>query len=225
MARVLIIDDHPVIRLAVRIILEKENHEVVAETEDGHEGLVLARTMKPDLVIVDIDIPSINGIEVINRLRRIDFQGHILVLTGKKDNHFMTLSAQAGANGFISKQNNLPELSDALRAIQSGYSYFPMSVIKPRSQATSTWSEEDLIAELSARELQILKYLSSGMKNIDISKIMKISDKTVSTYKTRLLKKLGYQTRLNWQGLPEEITLIKECLCHVDAFYFWYLVS
>jgi len=190
MARVLIIDDHPVTRLAIKMLLEKADHEVIAEASDGHEGIALARTLSPDLVIVDIDIPSINGIEVITRLRNIDFAGHLLVLTGKKDSHFINLSIKAGANGFISKENTLTELTDALRAIQSGFSYFPMPELNHKRSSTIPASEEEAIATLSARELQILKYLASGMKNIDISEMMKLSDKTISTYKTRLLTKL-----------------------------------
>lgn len=190
MARVIIIDDHPVTRLAIRILLEKEGHLVVGETSDGHEGITLAKTLTPDLIIVDIDIPSINGIEVISRLRRINFTGHLLVLTGKKDGHFINLSIKAGANGYISKENNLSELNDALRAIQSGFSYFPMPNLNNKQTSSIPESEADVVTLLSARELQILKYLASGMKNIDISEIMKLSDKTISTYKTRLLKKL-----------------------------------
>lgn len=190
MARVLIIDDHPVTRLAIKMLLEKADHVVIAEASEGHEGITLARTLNPDLVIVDIDIPSINGIEVITRLRSMNFPGHLLVLTGKKDAHFINLSIKAGANGYISKENTLSELNDALRAIQSGFSYFPMPPLNHKRSATYPLSEEQAIATLSGRELQILKYLASGMKNIDISEIMKLSDKTISTYKTRLLTKL-----------------------------------
>lgn len=190
MAKVLIIDDHPVTRLAIKVLLENAGHEVIAEASDGHEGIALARTRHPELVIVDIDIPSISGIDVITRLRRIDFEGYILVLTGKKDSHFINLSIKAGANGFISKENTLAELNDAVRAIQSGFSYFPMPDLKNKQTSAIPNTEQEAIATLSARELQILKYLASGMKNIEISEIMKLSDKTISTYKTRLLSKL-----------------------------------
>ncbi|HBZ14568.1 response regulator [Pantoea sp. NPDC088449] len=190
MSRVLIIDDHPVTRLALRILLESKEYIVASETGDGFEGISMAKTLQPDLVIVDIDIPSINGIEVVNRLRRLGFSGYILVLTGKREQHYINLSIKAGANGYISKENNLSELHDAIRAIQSGYSYFPMPVLNNKQTSSIPDSEGDFVSLLSARELQILKYLASGMKNIDISKIMKLSDKTISTYKTRLLKKL-----------------------------------
>lgn len=190
MNNVLIVDDHPVARLAVKMLLEQAQLSIIGETDDGLEALRLTKQLAPDLVVVDIDIPSLNGIEVVQRLRKHGYSGGILVLTGKDDSHYIKRCANAGADGFISKRNNLTELQDAVRALRNGYGYFPIH--HARLGATGTMQEDDKskIAELSAKELQVLHYLAKGIKLIDISVDMQISDKTVSTYKRRLMRKL-----------------------------------
>lgn len=190
MNNVLIVDDHPVARLAVRMLLEKDNMTVLAETDDGLEAVLLAKQLVPDLIIVDIDIPSLNGIEVVQRLRKNDFKGGILVLTGKDDAHYVKRCASAGADGFISKRNNLTELHDAVRAIRGGYGYFPLSRARMEASGESLRDDKSKIAALSAKELQVLHFLAKGLKIVDIGDRMQISDKTVSTYKRRLMLKL-----------------------------------
>jgi len=191
MRNVLIVDDHPVVRLSVRLLLEKDGFIVVAETGDGLDAITLIKQHNPDFVVIDLDIPSLNGIDVIKRLRNIDYQGGLLVLSSKDDEHYIKRCALAGADGFVSKKNQLSQLHDALRAICGGYGYFPRMI--PRKEASLTESESDhkKIAELSTKELQVLHFLIKGEKLIDIGLLMHISDKTVSTYKNRMMIKLG----------------------------------
>jgi two-component system response regulator EvgA len=191
MKNVLIVDDHPVARLAVRMLLEKAGLVVVGETDDGQEAIQLTKQLSPDLVIVDIDIPSVNGIDVVERIRKNKFNGGILVLSGKDGEHYIRLCARAGADGFISKRNNLTELNDAIRAIQGGYGYFPLN--RARSDAAAPTPENDdeiKISKLSPKELDVLRHLAKGIKVVEIAGLMHISDKTVSTYKSRILDKL-----------------------------------
>jgi two-component system response regulator EvgA len=140
MNSVLIVDDHPVARLAVRMLLEKDGMTVIGETDDGLKAVQQVRQLLPDLVIVDIDIPSINGINVVQRLRANGFKGGILVLTGKDDDHYIKRCAGAGADGFISKRNNLSELHDAIRAIKSGYGFFPLTAPARTPLAIFRWT-------------------------------------------------------------------------------------
>lgn len=194
MNSVLIVDDHPVARLAVRMLLEKDGMTVIGETDDGLKAIQQARQLLPDLVIVDIDIPSINGISVVQRLRANEFKGGILVLTGKDDDHYIKRCAGAGADGFISKRNNLTELHDAIRALKSGYGFFPINRARQNAAGDIPQDENVNIASLSDKELQVLHFLAKGMKIVDIARDMMISDKTVSTYKSRLMKKLDLKT-------------------------------
>ncbi|WP_337262911.1 MULTISPECIES: response regulator [unclassified Serratia (in: enterobacteria)] len=196
MKNVLIVDDHPVARLAVSMLLEKDGMTVAGETDDGLEAVQLAKKLAPDLMIVDIDIPSLNGIDVVQRLRKNGYGGRILVLTGKDDDHYIKRCASAGADGFISKRNNLTELHDALRALKAGYSYFPSSWARMAIMGTSAGDDKSKIAGLSVKELQVLQYLAKGIKVVDIAVHLQISDKTVSTYKRRLMQKLELQSML-----------------------------
>lgn len=194
MNSVLIVDDHPVARLAVRMLLEKDGMTVIGETDDGLKAVQQARQLRPDLVIIDIDIPSINGINVVQRLRANDFKGGILVLTGKDDDHYIKRCAGAGADGFISKRNNLTELHYAIRAIKSGYGFFPINRARQNTAGDNQIDDNVNIASLSDKELQVLHFLAKGIKIVDIAGAMMVSDKTVSTYKRRMMKKLDLKT-------------------------------
>lgn len=145
MNSVLIVDDHPVARLAVRMLLEKDGMTVIGETDDGLKALQQARQLLPDLVIVDIDIPTINGINVVQRLRANDFKGGILVLTGKDDDHYIKRCAGAGADGFISKRNNLTELHDAIHAIKSGYGFSRLTAPARLPQRIFHWMTKGIL--------------------------------------------------------------------------------
>lgn len=191
MKKVMIVDDHPVARLAVKMIIEKERLEIVAESDDGLQAIKLVKQFSPDLLIIDIDIPTLNGIDAVQRLRKDGFSGGILVLSGKDGDHYIRRCASAGADGFISKRHDLNELHDALRAIRGGYGYFPAKRLLQSQILGEGNSETNKIAGLSPKELDVLRYLARGMKVVEIAQIMNISDKTVSTYKSRLMVKLG----------------------------------
>ncbi len=187
-----LVDDHPVARLAVRMLLENAGHAVAGETDDGLRALQQIRTMNPapDVVIVDLDIPGLGGVELMEKLRNGGYEGGLLVLTGRDDEHYVDRCISAGADAFVSKRNNLEELADAVRAIGRGYGYFPL---RRRSggggQRPAT--PDASIAALSNRELQVLQHLVRGVRVVDISQQMHVSTKTVSTYKRRILEKLG----------------------------------
>ncbi|WP_271412207.1 response regulator transcription factor [Pseudomonas sp. Q1-7] len=187
----MIVDDHPVIRLAVRLLLDREGYVVSAETDNGVDAIALARELQPDLVILDIGIPKLGGLDVISRLHALDLPLRVLVLTGQNPSHYATRCMQAGAAGFVCKVGDLAELTSAVRAVLSGYSYFPSEVIKSGRRQVGLPDDLELIGRLSDRELVVLRFLANGYTNKDIAEEMFISNKTVSTYKTRLLLKLN----------------------------------
>ena len=134
MSRILIVDDHPVIRMAMKMLLEAEGHQIVGDTDNGVDAISLGRELKPDLVILDIGIPRLDGLEVISRLMVLALPLKILVLTGQSASLFALRSMQAGAAGFVCKQGGLAELVTAVNAVASGYSYFPSSAMRPVQQ-------------------------------------------------------------------------------------------
>ncbi|PPC68697.1 DNA-binding response regulator [Pantoea sp. ICBG 985] len=190
MANFIVVDDHPMARMAVTFLLEKEGHTLIAETDDGREALELVDQHYPEIVVMDIDIHSINGIEVVKNLRARSFPGIIIIVSGKNQSFYAIQSIRCGANGFISKKDNLPEIITAIRAAQNGYGYFPLAGINAPPEQSSTHPDIRLLESLSPQEFQVFNYLLKGLDNMRIANRMNLSNKTVSTYKGRLLEKL-----------------------------------
>ncbi|MBH9304807.1 response regulator transcription factor [Pseudomonas aeruginosa] len=207
MSRILIVDDHPVIRMAMKMLLEAEGHQIVGDTDNGVDAISLGRELKPDLVILDIGIPRLDGLEVISRLMVLALPLKILVLTGQSASLFALRSMQAGAAGFVCKQGGLAELVTAGNAVASGYSYFPSSAMRPVQQGAYS-DDVELLGRLSDREVSVLQYLSQGYSNKQISEQMFISNKTVSTYKARLLLKLNAGSLVDLIEFAKRNTLI-----------------
>ncbi|HEK4018028.1 TPA: response regulator transcription factor [Pseudomonas aeruginosa] len=207
MSRILIVDDHPVIRMAMKMLLEAEGHQIVGDTDNGVDAISLGRELKPDLVILDIGIPRLDGLEVISRLMVLALPLKILVLTGQSASLFALRSMQAGAAGFVCKQGGLAELVTAMNAVASGYSYFPSSAMRPVQQGAYS-DDVELLGRLSDREVSVLQYLSQGYSNKQISEQMFISNKTVSTYKARLLLKLNAGSLVDLIEFAKRNTLI-----------------
>ncbi|RJT44360.1 response regulator transcription factor [Rahnella woolbedingensis] len=195
MYKALIVDDHPVIRMAIEILLNRNNISVVGKAGNGAEAVQMAKSLEPNLIILDIAIPVLNGLEVISRIRAISHSMKILILTSQLASSFSARCRQAGASGYVEKTEELNELLDAIRAIRSGYTYFPAENIPVgHTKTLSVGDEAERLASLSDREMIVLVYLAKGYSNMEIGEMLTLSNKTISTYKTRLLMKLGMKT-------------------------------
>ena len=186
MTSVLIVDDHSTVRLAVRMLLEREHFTVVGEAHDGETATQMARDLRPGVVILDIGLPGIDGLSVMKRLQQLDPAPRVLVLTGQPANLFARRCLDAGASAFIRKDEDLEALISALKAMIRGYSIFPDLPM----QQGPLLSEQQRLKKLSDQELAVLRLLIEGLSNNDIADRMHLSAKTVSTYKTRILDKL-----------------------------------
>jgi len=191
MSQILIADEQPLFRHGIRQVLEADGHCVIAELDDGADALRQTLQLKPSLLILDLALPRLGGLEVIRRLRQQACKVPILVLTAQSSEHFAGLSLQAGATGFISKQDDLHELSDAVRTLLHGHSYFPIHLVGNVAPHIGLKAEDAQLSSLSARELTVLRYLANGRSNKDIADELALSDRTVSTYKARLQRKLN----------------------------------
>ncbi|AOE82914.1 response regulator transcription factor [Pseudomonas sp. TCU-HL1] len=197
MNKVLLIDNQPMIRFATRVLLEREDYDVVGETENGVEGLSMARSLRPDLVILDIAIPKLDGLEVLGRLNSMDANVKLLVLTSLPASLYANRCLQAGATGYLSKQEQAVSLISAVRSVLSGYSLFPSTVHLPCSSLGGESGDSHLLDTLSDRELAVLQNLANGKNNQEIAKQLFISHKTVSTYKSRLMDKLKTRNQVD----------------------------
>ncbi|MNO78153.1 Virulence factors putative positive transcription regulator BvgA [compost metagenome] len=175
----------------MRALLEKAGHKIVGETDNGVDAVSMAKQLMPELVILDIGIPRLDGMEVIKRLVTLALPLKILVLSGQSAALFAARCIQAGAAGFVCKQEGLSGLTSAVNAVVSGYNYYPSALLRARPDNGASTPDQEMIERLSHREMTVLKYLANGHSNQDIGEQMYISNKTVSTYKTRLLMKLN----------------------------------
>lgn len=189
MSRILIVDEQPVTRHALRLMMEADRHEVVGEADNGPEALQQVRACHPDLMILELSIPRLGGLEVIQRLVAQGASVKVLVLTSRDSEYFAGRCLTAGAAGFVSKQENPQAVREAVRAISQGHSYFPSHALGSVAAAEEAGHGE-LLKELSVRELTVLQLLANGFSNVAIADQLSISDKTVSTYKVRLMQKL-----------------------------------
>lgn len=201
--QVIIVDDHPVVRMTVRILLEGEGYKVVGETENGADAIELIREFQPGTVVLDIGLPKVDGLTVISRLAALHLQIKIIVLTAQISNHIAIRCMEAGAHGFVSKQEDLCELVSAIRAVGSGQNYFPEKAFCLTRREAGTDHEDERLRTLSVRELGVLQYLTQGLSNKQIAERMLLSGKTISTYKTRILTKLNANTVLDLYDLAK----------------------
>lgn len=186
MKNALIVDDHPSVRLALRYTLEKMGFSHMDECDNGVDAIRLIKKNSYQIIILDIGIPAMDGMSVISTVRKTENHAHILVFTSQSQDIYAARSIAVGASGFVSKNHDMDTVASAVKAILSGFNFFPYTPVVPNT--------ENQLGKLSNRELDVLRKLASGMTNNEIANNMCLSNKTISTYKTRLMEKLGVST-------------------------------
>jgi two-component system response regulator EvgA len=204
MATILIVDDHPAMRMVLRAQLAQRFGDArIHEAGTGRQALAATRQLLPDLVILDLDLPQIGGLELAPRLRAVHPAVRILVVSGQDPALFATRASRAGAQGYVSKTQELDEILRCVESVLAGYSVFPAD-----GQPSGTrpgGAEADRLASLSDRELAVLGMLAHGQSNKAIAAALFVSNKTVSSYKSRIMAKLGART------LVELIDFARRC--------------
>ncbi|BCJ08063.1 DNA-binding response regulator [Pseudomonas sp. RtIB026] len=174
------------------MLLENQGYKVVGESDNGVDAMQLIRETPPDLVILDISIPKLDGLEMLSRLQAMAIPLKVLVLTAQSPALFAVRCMHSGAAGYVCKQEDLSELLSAIKAVLSGYNYFPSQALNP--PPTGSNQELELFRQVNDRELMVLQLFAQGRSNKEIAKGMFLSNKTVSTYKKRLMHKLRAST-------------------------------
>ena len=201
--RVLIVDDHALFRQGLRMLLETEaDIRVVGEAVDGREAVKQAESLRPDVVLLDILMPDMNGLEVIPKLREKSPESKVLILTGFLEYKFIAAALEDGARGYVVKTTDPRTLAKAIRAVQAG----------------EIWAERKVLTEfldgllkrvnnlrrplpagqepLTAREHEIVQWVIQGMKNKEIAGRLSISEKTVKTHLSNIFRKLNVSRRV-----------------------------
>lgn len=208
MGKILIVDDHPIVRLAVRLLLERAGHEVIGEVDNGVEAVIAARDLQPELMLLDLDIPKLGGLEVIARIQTLPAPPRVLVLSSLDPAFFSGRCMRAGAHGFVYKQEDLEELLVGIKSVLYGYSFFPNRLSKSVRDKSQERDESLLLESLSDRELTVLRYLALGYTNKQIADEFLINNKTVSSYKKRLQDKLGESSVIGLSGFAKRNLLV-----------------
>ena len=193
MIKVLLADDHSIVRAGLRRIVEESGKmHVVAEAADGQEAIQLVKETAPDVAVIDISMPGLDGLEVIAQLQALHPKLPILVLTMHEEGQYVVRAIQAGAMGYLTKQSAPEQLVKAIRKIYKGQRYITDEAAESLALRVAKGSDgKSPLDSLSMRELQVLRRLAMGHTNREIASAYNISIKTVDTYRARLLKKLA----------------------------------
>jgi DNA-binding NarL/FixJ family response regulator len=188
--KILIVDDHPIVRAGLRRLLAAESETEVREAASGKEGLSAFRDQRPDVVILDLGLPGISGLEVISRLKAADPAARVLVLSMHDDHVHVTRALQAGAVGYLSKNAPPGELLEAIRRVAGGLTYIEHDIAEALV-FSNLQNRSDPVGELSARDLEILHLLAQGRSLTQIADAIGISYKTAANNCSQLKSKLG----------------------------------
>jgi len=196
MIHTLLVDDHELVRIGFRHILEEaQDITVVGEVSSGEEAVSFVRDVLPDLVLMDVNMPGIGGIEATRRLLRINPDLKIIALTVHSDSPFPSQLHEAGASGYLTKGCPAEEMLKAVRLVASGKPYISNEVSQKLALAQmSGQADSQPFGSISQREMQVLMMIIQGSKTQDISESLCLSPKTVSTYRHRLYEKLEVET-------------------------------
>lgn len=194
--RVLIADDHPVFRFGLRALLEAEDDtEVVGEATTGSEAAVLAAKLKPDVILVDLNMPDLNGLEATRRILKENPETSILVITMFDDDSVFA-AMRAGARGYVLKGAEGEETLRAIRAVAKGQAIFSPAIAERVMQVlTRTPSAESAFPELTAREQEVLALVAEGLTNTAIAERLVLSPKTVRNHVSNVFSKLQVTNR------------------------------
>ena len=215
--RILIADDHGLVRRGARTILQAHRGwKVVGEAADGREALEKALKLKPDVLVVDISMPELDGVEVIRQIRKSLAETKVLVLTMHESDHMIRRALDAGANGYLLKSDLIEYLPKAVRAVAENKTFLTPKIseivlegfINARNQ-----SEEKKPAgpRITARELEIIRLLAEGKSNKEVSTQLGITVRTVETHRSKIMLKLGLHSlaELIHYAMRNEIISIK----------------
>jgi DNA-binding NarL/FixJ family response regulator len=199
-SKIVIADDHPLLREAIRNALEQhEDMEVLAEASDGEEAVNLSSELKPDIVIMDIVMPKLSGIEATKQIRKVSPTTAVLILTAYDDDRYVIGLLEAGAAGYLLKSARGQDLVGAVRTVRAGESVLHPTIIakilKHYVHTKAQISERKTGEQLSERETEILKLAAKGMSNKDIAGELFLSVRTVKAHLSNIFNKVGVASR------------------------------
>lgn len=208
--RVLIADDHPVLRSGLRVLLAADpDLEVVGETGTGEETLRLAEELRPDVILLDISMPGESGIETVRRLKAKLPALKVLFLTMHEEEGMLLEALAAGADGYLIKRADEPEIIQAIHVVQRGDVYVHPAMTRGLlSQTETTERPPEPVEPLTRREIDVLRLLARGNTNRQIAGLLALSVRTIESHRANLMGKLGLTSRVELVTYAEEHGLL-----------------
>jgi len=191
---VLLADDHNIVRKGMRMMLELEKDlVVVGEAKNGREAVQLAEALEPDVILMDIAMPVLNGLEATRQLLKVFPRARVIALSAHNDDAYVINAIQSGAMGYLLKQDSMQNVCRAIRDVMNGHRYFSHSVdVRLRKlRAAAVLTKAPLGIKLTSREMEVLQLVAEGEANKQIAAELAISIKTVEKHRTSLMKKLN----------------------------------
>jgi DNA-binding NarL/FixJ family response regulator len=202
--RVLLADDHKLIRAGLRLVVDQQpDLSVVGEADDGRQAVELAKSLKPNVVVMDIGMPNLNGIEAARQIGEMDPSAAVVMLSMHSDESYVLRALSAGARAYLLKDSATTDLVQAIHAVAEGKSFFSPAVSKVLLQdymrKLRRSGAEDSYDLLSPREREVLQLVAEGKSNKEVASLLNLSVYTVETHRARIMQKL------NLKGVPELI--------------------
>ena len=196
--RIILVDDHEMVRRGlITVLQEQEDLEIVGEAGDGLTAIRLAEELKPDLMVLDVEMPGLDGIETARQILRISPNSKILALSIHKEQDYVTAMFSVGASGYILKESALDELVEAIRTVDAGQKYISsklVDIVLTSLGGTMPSAYESKLSQLTPREIEVLKLIAEGNITKEIAHLLHVSPKTVDAHRQQIMKKLDIHT-------------------------------
>ncbi|MCK5481028.1 MAG: UvrY/SirA/GacA family response regulator transcription factor [Gammaproteobacteria bacterium] len=215
MINVMLVDDHDLVRSGIkRILADVGDIEVVAEADSGEQAVSQARKIKPDIILMDLSMPGIGGLEATRKITRSMPGAKIIAVTVHDDDPFPARLLEAGAVGYLTKGCDVREIINAIKSVYLGEQYLTPGVAQKLALSFVNHREKAPLEELTQREIQVMLMIVKGESNKEISEKLCLSPKTTSTYRYRLFEKLGVKNDVELTRFAIRYGLIKENIMH-----------
>lgn len=209
MKRIVLVDDHQLVRTGFRHILSREaDLEVVGEADSGEDGIALARQFAPDVILMDLHLPGMSGLEAIERITRAGGRTRVIAVTAQDEQPFPKRALEAGAAGYLTKACPADELIRAVRTVARGDRYLSADIARELALSKLPGAQQSPFETLSKRELEVALHLARGGNLQGIARTLNLSPKTVATYKYRTLEKLGVDSQVALAQLAQRFGML-----------------
>ncbi len=210
MTSIMVVDDHELFRAGLRGIIAKEpTLKIVGEASSGEEAIRLARELKPNVILMDVELPGLSGLETTERILKVQPDVRVVVLTAHSEPPLPARLLDIGASGYLTKSCDARELTNAVKAVARGERYIGSEIAQQLALSLLPGTPQSPFQELTARELEIALMLTQGMKPQSIAEVINVSPKTVATHKYNVYDKMGVSSEVELLRLALRYGLVK----------------